>query len=264
MVITDRFVFVHQPKTGGTFVREALLEISRREARPSPRRLLERVGLLRPRHGLLEEGDYHASCHDIPLPHRQKPVLSIVRNPLDYYVSFYHFGWWATHPEDSYRDVDAVKRAFPRFPDLSFPEFLTLANSYFNEFEMIGSPLEDYERRPGYYTTQFILYFFKDPAAVYPAIDDGYIAERRWTRDMFDVRFLRTKTLNRDLHAFLRESGYRHELLDGILEKAPVRPPEQLRARPGRDFEDYYDAGLRELVLKKERLLLAMFPDLLD
>lgn len=263
MIITDRFVFVHQPKTGGTFVREVLWEISRREARSFPRGFLQRAGIVRPGHAYLETDDYHGTCHEIPPPQRSKKILSIVRNPFDFYVSFYHFGWWASHPEDSYRDVAAVRRAFPRFPDLSFEEFLSVANCYFNEFDMIGSRMEDVDHRPGYYSTQFMLYFFKDPRAVYRDIDDEYISARRWSDDMFDAHFMRTHALNRDLHRYLADVGYPTHLIDGVSSKAPVRPAEQLRDRPSREYEHYYTDATRALVLKKERLLFAMFPDLL-
>jgi hypothetical protein len=262
MIITDRFVFIHQPKTGGTFVREALWEISRREARSFPRGILQRAGLVRPLYACFETDDYHGSCHAIPAVHRKKQILSIVRNPFDFYVSFYHFGWWASHPEDSYRDLDAVKRAFPHFPDLSFEEFLALANHHFNEFDMIGSPMEDVDQRLGYYSTQFVLYFFKNPRAVYRAIDDEYIGGARWTGDMFDVHFMRTHSLNRDLHRYLSDIGYRKSLIDGVSSKSPVRPTEQLRDRPSREYEHYYTDSSRELVLRKEKLLFALFPDL--
>ena len=264
MIIADDFVFVHQPKTGGTFVREALWEVSRREERRLPRGLFQRLGLVRPRYAYAETESYHGTCHEIPPAHRGKKILSIVRNPFDFYVSFYHFGWWASHPEDSYPDFAAVKRAFPAFPELSFREFLSLANGYFNEFETIGSPIGDAQRRPGYYTTQFILFFFRDPRAVYRAIDDAYLRERRWTHDMFEAHFMRTHSLNRDLHDYLATIGYPGDLLRGLTSKRPVRPAEQLNERPSREFEHYYDEATRALVLEKEKLLFTMFPDLID
>ena len=264
MLFTDDFVFIHQPKIGGTFVREALREVGQREARMIPRGILQRLGLLHPRYACVEAGDYHGTCREIPASQRGKRILSVVRNPFDYYVSFYHFGWWATHPEDSYRDFDAVKREFPGFPELSFDAFLALANRYFNEFEMIGSSLDDASHRHGYYTTQFILYYFKDPRGVYREIDDDYIREKRWTRDMFDVRFMRTHSLNRDLHRELTLLGYPASLIDPVTTKLAVRPDEQREERPSREHAHYYTDATRAFVLEKEKLLFAMFPDLLS
>ncbi len=260
MVITDNFIFIHQPKTGGTFVREAIDAIAQRELHGSPSAWLRRIGILPRRYAYLETAEYHDRCRDVPPDKRELPILSIVRNPLDYYVSFYHFGWWASHPEDSYPDIAAVKRAFPNFPDLSFDEFLILANTCFNEFGEIG--VADEADNLGYYSTQFVLFYFRDPSAAYPEINDAYLRERRWQDDMFDVHFMRTHNLNADLHAYLATAGYEERAIDDILGKAPVRPAEQRAPRPGTGFLHYYSDSSLAFIRRKERLLFAMFEDL--
>ena len=260
MVITDRFVFVHQPKTGGSFVRQVIDKAARAELTGFPLGRLRRAGLLPRRYGYQETDDWHDTCREVPTEHRHKTIVSVVRDPFDFYVSFYHYGWWVAHPEDSYRDFAEVKRAFPRFPDLSFAEFLELANGYFVDFDMIGDPGHDH--RLGYYSTQFLLYFFHAPPDVYRRIDSGYLTDYAWHPDMFAAEFLRTSTLNRDLHNFLTREGYPPSYIESVLSKPPVRPEEHHTPRPSASFKNYYTPETYELVREKERLLFAIFPDL--
>lgn len=68
MIIDKNFVYVHIPKTGGTWMRQAL-------------RLLPSF-----------EHEYAGHRISIPVEHLHKPVFTIVRNPWDLYVSSYtHF-----------------------------------------------------------------------------------------------------------------------------------------------------------------------------
>jgi hypothetical protein len=69
MIITDRFVFLHLHKSGGSFVNRFLLEFV-----PSARQ----VG-------------YHLPRDYIPDEARELPILGTARNPWDYYVSWYSF-----------------------------------------------------------------------------------------------------------------------------------------------------------------------------
>ena len=69
MIVTDRFVFVHLHKAGGSFITEFLLRFFPESYR---------VG-------------YHYPHHMIPETHRHLPRLGSVRNPWDFYVSYHHF-----------------------------------------------------------------------------------------------------------------------------------------------------------------------------
>lgn len=69
MVTTERFVFLHLHKSGGTFVNECLLRFL-----PDARH----VG-------------YHLPRSMIPTDAAHLPVLGFVRNPWSYYVSWYTF-----------------------------------------------------------------------------------------------------------------------------------------------------------------------------
>jgi len=69
MIVTDHFVFVHLHKCGGSFVTEALLRFV-----PSA----QRVG-------------YHYPLSMLPDRYRGLPILGVVRNPWDFYVSYHAF-----------------------------------------------------------------------------------------------------------------------------------------------------------------------------
>jgi hypothetical protein len=70
MLVTDDFVFLHVPKTGGTFIQTVL-----------------RAHLPVVDHGL----DLHASHANLAEPWRDLPGFYVVRNPWDWYVSWYHW-----------------------------------------------------------------------------------------------------------------------------------------------------------------------------
>jgi hypothetical protein len=69
MITTDRFVFLHLHKSGGTFVNECLL-------RCIP--------------GALQIG-YHLPRMFVPPSHAHLPAIGLVRSPWSYYVSWYAF-----------------------------------------------------------------------------------------------------------------------------------------------------------------------------
>ncbi|MGQ0619716.1 MAG: hypothetical protein ACT4QA_07315 [Panacagrimonas sp.] len=69
MIATPTFVFLHLPKTGGTFLNEALIRFV-----PGSRQL-----------------GYHLPRSMIPSSLAQLPVLGFVRSPWSYYVSWYSF-----------------------------------------------------------------------------------------------------------------------------------------------------------------------------
>jgi hypothetical protein len=69
MLITEHFVFVHMPKTGGAFVRE----LCRRHLSP------------------IVEFELHPTYSQVPPEFAELPALSFIRNPWDWYVSVYHY-----------------------------------------------------------------------------------------------------------------------------------------------------------------------------
>ncbi|MDQ3247127.1 MAG: hypothetical protein M3Q52_09625 [Pseudomonadota bacterium] len=69
MIATDKLLFLHLHKSGGTFVNALLLRCV-----PSA----EPIG-------------YHLPYRQVPAQYRDRPVVGTVRSPWAYYVSWYHF-----------------------------------------------------------------------------------------------------------------------------------------------------------------------------
>jgi hypothetical protein len=71
MIVTDKFVFVHLPRSGGTFVSEVI-----RKFFPSA-----------------HEIGYHLPRTLLPTEYSHLPILGAIRNPWEFYVSWYHHVW---------------------------------------------------------------------------------------------------------------------------------------------------------------------------
>ncbi|MEM8661774.1 MAG: hypothetical protein AAGF35_12895, partial [Pseudomonadota bacterium] len=69
MLVTNRFVFMHLHKSGGTFVNRFI-----RAHFPEARMI-----------------GYHLPYSELPEAHANLPVFGLVRNPWSYYQSWYNF-----------------------------------------------------------------------------------------------------------------------------------------------------------------------------
>jgi hypothetical protein len=87
VLATDNFVFIHVPKTGGEFIANAM------------------------RHTCdIYEVGKHVPFRDTPERFRELPAICFVRNPWDWYVSWWH---WARVHEGETRDFgDFVRSSF--------------------------------------------------------------------------------------------------------------------------------------------------------
>lgn len=78
--------------------------------------------------------------------------------------------------------------------------------------------------------------------------------------DMHKVAFLRTESLNKDLHNFLLKQNYPEETLTPILSVPKINPIEGGRSKE-KNWESYYTDELKEYVKNKEWLLFKLFQD---
>lgn len=83
MIATDKFVFLHLHKSGGTFVNECLVKCLP---------------------GAVQLG-YHLPRHMIPRELAHLPVLGLVRNPWSYYVSWYSYQSTRLQPNALFRTL---------------------------------------------------------------------------------------------------------------------------------------------------------------
>lgn len=271
MLITDRFVYVHMPKTGGTFVTEALTKLHRPRTRSvflrrAIRALGIRTGARRPsRYGPLENVQpKHGTCHDVPALHRDKPILSNVRSPYDWYVSQYEFAWWkrtsAYHAETRPTPVGfAIEQVLPDFQS-AHPEFPEVSFEGFLELCQCASRTYGADTTLGLYTHGFLRYFFRDAEGASRRLDSEYVRSGTCANDMFTVAFLRTHVLNEDLHAFLLSTGYRPKDVAFVRHLERILPM-GLGRRDDQAWEGYYTPALKALVREREWVLFEMFPE---
>jgi hypothetical protein len=262
MILTDDFVFIHEPKTGGTFVTEMLSRIYEPVIDGGiVRRVLRRL-----RGGgkkSLRNVRKHSTCRNIPNSHQGKPILATIRNPYDRYVSQYEFAWWKTHPSPSC-NVEKIREHYPHYPELTFKEFIELNNALLLQIENDRFPPED---RLGLQTVQFVRYFFQSPEKVFQAIDDDYIAAEKYKADMFPVHFIRTDRLKQELYDFLVGVGHAPETVQFMLSAPKILPPppktlpRENRRSEDRPWQSYYTPELKRRVRRQERLLFAIFPE---
>ncbi len=242
MILTPDFVFIHLTKTGGTYVEQML-------ARLYGERCID--------------VDQHGACSDVPPQHRGKPLVSTVRNPYDRYVSQYRYGWWKISPEE-YCGAAAMREMFPHWPDISFAEFFALANTRFvschrgapNGFVNDNFPPA---RRLGWHTEGFVRFYFREPRQVYARLDEEAIESGSYRRDMYNVHFLRTEDLRRELHDYLLTWGHSPADLAFILSSERVLPEDGLRRPENDPWQSHYTPELKDLVRTHERLVFRHF-----
>ncbi len=297
MLLADRFTYIHEPKTGGTFVTYVLSQLhggvtnlrpsrflspALRHRLPTASFYLERLGAPAPRtkmgpakYGGLYNWNDHGTCSEIPRMFRSRQVVATVRNPFQTYVSGYLFGWWK-RPEflSLYRrTIRDFPRRYPSFPDLSFREYLELMHASWT----LPDNRDLYSGRgTGFQTERFIRFYFRAPwlargtkydiSSVIRKVNSEYVKSRSYVADMFDVRFLRTDQLNEELHRFLLEMGYDRadvEFVGSLTHVVPVGGAEigfTDRAISD-DWASFYSPDLREIIRRKDDLLFSLFPE---
>jgi hypothetical protein len=259
MIITDRFVCVHEPKTGGSFVTSALLRVHgvRWTRWTQLMSTVRRTITWHTPYGAFRyHNNKHGTCNEAPVAFRDRPFLSTIRHPLDLYVSEYEFGWWK-RPEmlPLYRQVPGFAERFPTFPDIAFAEYVDLAASAFRM-----EPVRDgHLSAVGPMTERFIRYYCTSPAAVLAALREAPGDADVVRRNLHDVHFLRTKGLNAQLHRYLLDVGYPAESLAFIPAMERVLPLGKGRSH-AQPWESYYSPSLRADVRRREALLFELIP----
>jgi len=215
MIVTKQFVYIHMPKTGGTFVTEILKRLYGVSGKPTLRqRVCRRLPLRKP----LLSVNKHGYCGQIPPEYSHLPIVGCVRNPLDRYVSQYSFAWWKTYPDDFPELKD-----HPSYPDLSFEEFVHLANEHWLDKDNQGV---DVDRSLGWHTIAFVNWYCRNAEELLRYNEGRPLTADRIRESLYTDSFLRTNRLNRDLHDYLHGLGLPESKLEFILESPKIMPRE--------------------------------------
>jgi hypothetical protein len=248
MILTDRFSYVHIPKTGGTFVTTKLFQtFVRQDFRTKAKKMLSSFSdddyapwpvegkLYGGPYGSFQHIDKHAGACEFPT---RKTVVATIRNPYSWYESLYNFRVWVKFEPKFRKHVEGFDDRYPHFPDLSFGEFLHLIDEWagINSF--------------GHYTRVFVRKCFPHPFVLEQRMDDEYW-KGAYKDDLLIDEFLFTSTLSKSLFFFLMNHGIPSDLAKAL----PVRPTgSKRRAKPT------WTPELRSFVRVRERVLFQVFP----
>jgi hypothetical protein len=256
VIVTDDFVYLHLPKTGGTFVERVLSELQAGRSG-----LYIDTSTAEGREALGAR-DPHGTVRDIPPEHRGKRIICTCRNPFDQYVSQFEFAYWKVkrgaifHPK-------VAKARFSSFPDLTFDDYLAATHDMRvrrADEQELPDPQFLHRHRIGFNTWLYLRFAFHDPHTAAAKVDD-YLSHG-WERDMAQITWLPMEELNLALERFLIDLGYEAGEVAFIRDHERVSPPGSRRT--SRSWKHHYTADLEAWVRDRDRLLFAMFPDYVD
>lgn len=208
MIITESFVFLNYPKTGSTFVREALREIyqKKQQARWSwlrRKRSFEMYGApnVRDTNGARRgKPNPHGTYWQIPARAQHLPVYCVRRDPIKRMISGYFYADWKK-PEVWRGEIKKIRGRFPEFPDLSLSAYV----EYINEFMLRKLVIGDINF--GFLATDFVHFFLND--AELGDLETIKFPNLEAVKDaMGDVRFLENDSLNDELSHMLITHGF--------------------------------------------------------
>jgi hypothetical protein len=211
MLITVHFVFLHVPRTGGQFVRKTCLN-------HLPREWLIRNSLRS-----------HTPYEQIVDEFGDLPMLAFVRNPWDWYVSWYHY---LTQREQNPENGPMWVTAFDRGRN-DFKTTVTNACTGRSFDNPRTAPIME-ERGVDHYSALI-------ESIVGSGVEEGRVTIGRY------------ETLADDLEAFLERHGI--PVGPAFLHALRAEPPYGASRRDR--YQDYYDDELRDLVADGARALIA-------
>ncbi|MFW6046625.1 MAG: sulfotransferase domain-containing protein [Candidatus Woesearchaeota archaeon] len=286
MIITKKFVLLNFPKNGSTYIREMIKQIHGVDNKKSLTRIinkLERKGvrvnkireLLFAANGLEERlfpsnmslHTYdnnivgpHTTYSQIPLKHREKPVLISIRNPFERFVSLYEFGHWKG--ESGFKvnpKFPEIKQEFPDFPEISFNDYYKLMSEY-GANNMVRNP-NKMKVDIGPYSLQFLKFVMPDPENYIYQLTDEDITENKIKNDIpSNICFIHTENLNEELYEFLAAIGYNKSKVKKIIDQSnPINSKKKKWKRT--HFIEYLNEDIITDIKEKEKLIFYTFPE---
>jgi len=253
MLISDQFVFLHGPKTGGTFVTEVFTQV------------FASVGCT------LLNIHKHGRTEDIPLQHDSKQLVTTIRNPFDFYASHYCFGYWIDRePSDlNLFDEELMRERFTSYPYISFDEYVDgVLHLCPKRLPKDNQHLVE-ELKLGPATVSALFYSARHHLALLEKFArTGDIGPLK--AEIAKTKLLHTEALNRDTYQCLVDFGVPHELAQIALMKAPVKPLntpmgtvlERGHGQPRQaQWRELFTRGLYEAALEYEWLFFELFDE---
>ena len=244
MLITKDFVLLNYPKTGSTFSRRIIRQVYLDDCEE----LLFPVAY---DWRYIGPNTQHGTYMQIPEKHRNKPVLSIIRNPFDRYVSQYRFKWYAHSPPANRREL---QKLYPCFPELEFAEFLDMGER-FSKRNVLAAYDIFQDTDIGFQTISFIAFFSGNPRE---DLEDLISGKGDPFLRLPKVHFLHQESLREELASFLAGMGRSRDIEKTIFSASDMNVG---RSSAERDFMQFWSPGLLVEYSEKERFLLKAFPE---
>jgi hypothetical protein len=227
MIVTDKFVFVHLPRSGGTFVSDIIWRFF-----PSS-----------------HEVGYHLPRTLLPREYSHLPVLGAVRNPWEFYVSWYHH----VLP----RDADTPLLSWvTESGKVGFEGAIRNALNLGVNNERLDALIEMLPEEVNY-SKRNIPNITKEAIRRVRGTGVGYYTFRfnhLFGNSEDDVFVCRQETLRKDLVAFFEAIGAAtDELRDYVLSSDKKNTAEHLH------YSTYYTPELAKLVSTRDRQLVERF-----
>ena len=230
MICTPKFSFIHLHKTGGQSINELLLT-----------QIPE-----------AKEIGYHLPVAHLPSEARSLPVIGVIRNPWDWYVSWYAFNNLRGVKNPLFNIVSRGKQAsFKETIEnlLRYPE-INAQNEIFKNSHRALLP-ENFENDGGAGFTKDCVNFFKSNEIGYYSL----LIERMFGEESDNLRLLRFERLATDLRNVMSELQVPE--VGNILAALNQQPRKNSSARG--HYAHYYDDELRDLVAEKEFSIVQRF-----
>ena len=262
MIITDKFVFIHLPKTGGTFTQTAIRMIYKNKRHSISGSIKSLIGkeYCRRHHTsekiahLEEPWGQHGGANQIPEKYINHRKISIIRNPYDWYSSVYGFEWWRKNPKIH---QELSFESYKSYPNISIEELIKTQNLLVEKHgEKLGIDLSSI----GYLTWRFINTFFKNPekSLLNLSTYKNDIRRKDWVSHMHDIEFISQENLNSELYQLLTKIGYKN--IDFILELDMILPEDKGRNEGPDGWMSTINDTLKNEIRNKDKLIFELFP----
>lgn len=226
MIVTDKFVFIHLPRCGGTFVSEVI-----RKFFPSAREI-----------------GYHLPRAALPAEYAHLPVLGTVRNPWEFYPSWYYHHYPNPRRLSLFGSVSENRT-------LDFAETarnaLNLCTSG-DKLDLLIDELPDHFD----YQKKHVANLTKDVMRTLRGSGLGLFTFRYYQLfgQVDDVHFCRVESLRHDLLDFFESVGAANDDL-----RSYVLGLDKRNISEHRHYSTYYSAELAELVALRDRPVIEKF-----
>lgn len=222
MLITKDFILINFPKTGSSFTRKVIKSILDRREENIFFQIMLKLDLrkksyieLSHEHHLYKKininySDQHGIYSQIPHQYIQgRKVVSILRDPYEKLFSAFEYKFWKSFP---FLEKSIIESNFRNFHELDINDFIDFLKLVAKHTYLNGK-----EIKVGYFSLQFIYYYFKDPETIINNLNETYLAsDTIFKKDIAKIHFLNQSNLNQDLVNFLSGFDYTLKELDYV------------------------------------------------